>query len=60
MPLTEWQGSLQSVTFGAGTNYRFSRRAASSPPSTEDCDLRRIAINLLASVRCRSTRDGLR
>lgn len=23
MPLTEWQGSLQGVTFGAGTNYRF-------------------------------------
>lgn len=44
MPLTEWQGLLQGVTFGTATNYRFSARAAVSgvgvpSPKTQDVNL---------------------
>lgn len=44
MPLTEWQGSLNGVTFGAGTNYRFEPANVSGigepSPKTNDVDLR--------------------
>lgn len=44
MPLTESQGLLNSVTFGAGTNYRFAPENVSGvgepPPKTNDVDLK--------------------
>jgi hypothetical protein len=45
MPLTEWQGSLNSVTFGTGTNYRFDERGGIAgigvpTPKSHDVDLK--------------------
>lgn len=44
MPLTEWQGSLNGVTFGTGTNYRFAAENVAGigepAPKTNDVDLK--------------------
>lgn len=44
MPLIEWQGTLNGVTFGTGTNYRIAQGNVSGigvpPPKTNDVDLR--------------------